>query len=206
MSDPLRLNLGCGLTQVAGFLGVDLDPELHPDVVADVESLPFEDDSVDEIYASHVLEHVPYDSPALTEWNRVLKPGGLITIIVPDIIQTYYLWKHGMKWGPYKLPIDEQFINATAFGAYLLAETVPEGRFTKMGHEHKQIFIYDMLIQQMLRHFEEVTEVFACSVRQVTFGETMAQGRKPRHLAPECYSDEPWCLRRRPMKPKEQEN
>lgn len=198
----MRLNLGSGLQQIAGWTAVDIDPDLHPDVVASIEELPFEDNSVDEIYASHVLEHVKYDSPALSEWLRVLKPGGICTVIVPDLIQTYYLWRHGMVWGPYNLPIDEAYMNAVAFGARTLAERIPEGAFTEIGHEHKQVFIFDMLVQQMLKAgFEGVSDVFICSIRKVCFGETMVQGRKPdSHLAPraDCYSDQPYCLRRRP--------
>ena len=41
----------------------------------------FEDDSIDEIYASHVLEHLSYRNeivPALKEWRRVLLPGAVV--------------------------------------------------------------------------------------------------------------------------------
>ena len=80
----MKLNLGAGMQQIAGWTTVDLDPDMHPDIVGDIEHLPFEDNSIDEIYASHCLEHVPYDSPALSEWFRVLKRGAVCTVIVPD--------------------------------------------------------------------------------------------------------------------------
>lgn len=48
----------------------------------------FDDETFDEIYASHVLEHFDYNGPlqkALKEWHRVLKPGGKVYISVPDM-------------------------------------------------------------------------------------------------------------------------
>ena len=199
----IRLNLGAGMQQIAGWMSYDLDPELGPDIVGDVEDLSmFPDCSVDEIYASHVLEHVAFDSPALGEWCRVLKPGARITVAVPDINQIFYLWRQGMVWGPYQLPIDEAYMQAAVFGAHLLEGRLPESaRFTKEGHTHKQFFINDMLIQQMLRAgFENVSDVTFCDVRKKTPGEVMVQGTKPRAYSSDCYSDEPWCLRRRPPK------
>lgn len=54
---------------------VDVDPELHPDVVASVVELPFLDNSFDTVLCSEVLEHLPYDqfTIALTELRRVSK-------------------------------------------------------------------------------------------------------------------------------------
>ncbi len=50
--------------------------------------LAYKDESVDEIYASHVLEHFPYNKTqeVLNDWVRVLKPGGRIRIPV------HYFW------------------------------------------------------------------------------------------------------------------
>jgi len=46
----------------------------------------FGDDTVDEIYASHVLEYFSRSeaTDVLKEWNRVLKPGGILRLSVPD--------------------------------------------------------------------------------------------------------------------------
>lgn len=75
-----KLNLGAGDTVIEGFIPIDrkLGLEAYP--------LSYEDNSVDEIRASHILEHfgrleVPR---VLTEWVRALKPGGTIRIAVPD--------------------------------------------------------------------------------------------------------------------------
>jgi hypothetical protein len=56
----LKLNLGCGLKKIAGFVNVDKFPECEPDLVVDLEQFPwpFETNSVTEIHLIHVLEHL----------------------------------------------------------------------------------------------------------------------------------------------------
>jgi SAM-dependent methyltransferase len=181
-SDRIRLNIGADRTQIAGFLSVDFNPDVHPDVLAEADNLPFPDDSVDEIFASHVLEHLPFESPALQEWLRVLKPDGMLTVAVPDIVQIYYLYKHGAKWGEYQMPINEVYVNAVAFGANLLANEIPEMKdmYGGPGHQHKQIFIHDMLLNRVLcAGFTYAHEVMGCFLRSSPIGETMVQARKP---------------------------
>jgi len=84
----ILLNIGCGNKPFKGFVNVDnLDiPEIqHP--MTDARDLSaINDESVDYIYACHVLEHMPRGDTlgALIEWNRVLKTGGVIRISVPD--------------------------------------------------------------------------------------------------------------------------
>jgi predicted SAM-dependent methyltransferase len=89
MTDTVRLNLGSGRAPIRGFVNVDILPdEPGVDVVADIaQPLPFEDGSVDLIYASHVLEHFPQDdiSRILEQWRKVLRDGGELLIGVPDM-------------------------------------------------------------------------------------------------------------------------
>lgn len=78
----VRLDIGCGPHAQPGWVPIDRDfgTEAYP--------LPdYADDSVDEIRASHVLEHFSTAEvgKVLCEWVRVLKPGGRIRIAVPDL-------------------------------------------------------------------------------------------------------------------------
>ncbi len=69
---------------------VDLDPNVRPDVVASIADMrPMADNSADAIWSSHNLEHLPaHEVPrALSEFLRVLKPGGLALITLPDLQQ-----------------------------------------------------------------------------------------------------------------------
>lgn len=85
----MKLNLGCGFNKLDGYLNVDCEPLCQPDCVADLEEFPWPwaDESVDEIVASHCLEHVGATSETwigiLKEIWRVCKPGAHVAIMVP---------------------------------------------------------------------------------------------------------------------------
>ena len=76
----MRLNIGAGEVKLSGFVPVDrrVGKEAYP--------LEYDDDSVDEIRASHVLEHFASGmvGDVLANWVSKLKPGGVIRIAVPD--------------------------------------------------------------------------------------------------------------------------
>ena len=55
----IRVNLGSGNRPLKDFINVDRDESCKPDIIADFDKrLPFETDSVDHVYCSHVIEHV----------------------------------------------------------------------------------------------------------------------------------------------------
>src|SRR5690242_15221442 len=86
----MRLFIGTGVDGLHpdGYTTVDIDPANKPDIVADASSLTIiESSTCEEVYASHVLEHIPWPHAvsAITEWARVLRPGGTIKISVPDM-------------------------------------------------------------------------------------------------------------------------
>jgi hypothetical protein len=76
----LKLDLGAGALSPPGFtpMGRDHGSEIFP--------LPYADGTIDEIRASHVLEHFPHRQveAVLKDWSRALKPGGKLKIAVPD--------------------------------------------------------------------------------------------------------------------------
>jgi ubiquinone/menaquinone biosynthesis C-methylase UbiE len=84
----VRLNLGCGNHRLAGWINMDMVCTPAVDVVRDItRGLPFEDSSVDEILVDNVLEHIGPEQDfvfVLNELYRVLKPGALLNVIVPD--------------------------------------------------------------------------------------------------------------------------
>ncbi|MBP6412631.1 MAG: class I SAM-dependent methyltransferase [Bacteroidia bacterium] len=114
------LELGCGIGYQSAFLSkvathviaTDLDEEdiethapgmqkardllNHLDVKnvdlisCSAENLPFEDNSFDMVYSSHVLEHIPDQQKALKEIYRVLKPGGIHFCVVPTTMEKIY--------------------------------------------------------------------------------------------------------------------
>ncbi len=79
-----KINIGSGKDRRVGFINLDIDPEVKPDITRDIEKgLPFDDNSVDEIVCSHTLEHIRDLSFVLREFYRVSKPGAKIKITVP---------------------------------------------------------------------------------------------------------------------------
>ncbi len=83
----MKLHLGCGPRYIPGFKHIDIVPHPHVDVVTTVENLfMIQDDSVELIYACHILEHFNrnYRERVLKEWHRVLQPGGILRLAVPD--------------------------------------------------------------------------------------------------------------------------
>lgn len=81
----LRIDLGCGAKKTEGYVGVDMVPAAGVDHVVDLmsERLPFEDDSVDEVFSSHFLEHVADPHRVLREIIRVCRNGAKVRIWTP---------------------------------------------------------------------------------------------------------------------------
>ena len=119
--------------------GIDLDPEalrirrdetkdLHEAIVGDLRTADFGQRTFDVIFNSYVLEHVPGAQQVLENFNRWVKPGGLIIIMIPDPYSAYgsasrmtphsihvlfYRLIHGQKnagkpgYGPYPVTYDK---------------------------------------------------------------------------------------------------
>lgn len=93
----MRLNLGCGYDRREGFLNVDKRGACEPDLVLDLEALPWPwpADSVDEILLKHTLEHLGRDPETylgiVRELWRVSRNGATITIVVPHPRHDHFL-------------------------------------------------------------------------------------------------------------------
>jgi len=116
-----KLHIG-GSIRVDGWEVLDVNPGAHVDHVQNAGRLEnFAEETFEEIYASHILEHFSYRSlPAvLTDWCRVLVPGGKISVSVPDLDTLAYLFLN-----PHAL-LDEQFhIMRMMFGGHVDAADV----------------------------------------------------------------------------------
>ena len=86
----MNVNLACGNTYIDDKNWINFDyvstgkSVLQADLLA---KLPLVDSSIDFVYTSHFLEHIPrkYLNSFLSECYRILKPGGIIRIVVPDL-------------------------------------------------------------------------------------------------------------------------
>lgn len=86
---PVRLHLGCGGNYLDGWVNLDLfHPRGRRDLVWDLRrGLPFPDGAVSCIASEHLFEHLALDAGVrlLRECHRVLSPGGVLRIGVPDL-------------------------------------------------------------------------------------------------------------------------
>ena len=86
----MKIHVGCGEKYLPGFKHIDARNFEHVDYVTDdLSNLSmFDDNTIDEIYACHLLEHFTREEISngeiLTEWYRVLKSGGILRIAVPN--------------------------------------------------------------------------------------------------------------------------
>ena len=88
----MKLNLGCSNHYFEGFVNLDINKEkdiygqeCKVDVVHDlnVYPYPFEDNTFEYIHASAVIEHLDDVIKTMKEIKRILKPGGVVYILVP---------------------------------------------------------------------------------------------------------------------------
>lgn len=83
----ILIHLGCGDVNSPEFINVDARSAPHIHYVRDVCDLSvFPDNYADLVYACHVLEHIRHNNlrKTLWEWRRILRPGGILRLSVPD--------------------------------------------------------------------------------------------------------------------------
>jgi len=95
----MKVNLGCGRFKLDGFVNVDVNEDLQPDVVAFaqdyMETLP--DDSVDLVYMGHMIEHITVQEgkELLDVIRQKLLDGGELIITLPDATKAMAMYFRG---------------------------------------------------------------------------------------------------------------
>ncbi len=125
----MKLDIGAGSVAAHEPDFLTVDAYAPADVTAQMWDLPFPDGSVDEIWTSHALEHVPRERvlPTLVEWVRVLRPEGTATISVPDLdyVTRYWMRHRGEEWAL----------------AMLFGNQLHEGEFHKTGWTSRSLHV-----------------------------------------------------------------
>src|SRR5207302_344293 len=88
MTQIRRLHWGCGDVRPPGWINSDAQEGPGIDFSADIlEGLPIADDSIDYISSQHALQELFIQDVinALFELHRVLKPGGVLRLCLPDL-------------------------------------------------------------------------------------------------------------------------
>lgn len=157
------LNLGCGARILEGFTNID-KYYISPFVKNyDMYQLPYEDNTINLIFSAQSLEHLPirYAKMALMDWYRVLKPNGLLVLMVPDLnnimtklLDEEYLSDNQYNWYLYTLfgyqinsgirdtklnhPVDPGQFHTCGFSKYKLTNEL-----NSIGYKINKMFSFD---------------------------------------------------------------
>ena len=146
MKELIKLNLGCWKRNIPGFINVDQCNMPHIHYQRNVDDLSiFENESAELIYASHVFEYFDRVKgvEVLKEWFRVLAPGGVLRIAVPDfqkIVVIYNLFKDiqktlGLLYGKMEVQVGdnwETIYHKTVYDYESLKEILEAAGFTNV--------------------------------------------------------------------------
>lgn len=94
---PVCINLGCGHWKFDGWINVDLDRDCRPDVCSNLAAaLPFRDACADYLHTEDFIDQLELAqaSAFLRECHRILKPGGVLRVLTPDVEQLARLYLH----------------------------------------------------------------------------------------------------------------
>jgi len=122
----MRLNLGCGNSKKKGYINIDISREVKPDKVWNLEKipLPFKDNSIDEILAYHILEHILDFIQLMHDLHRICKKGAIIKIRTP-----FY-----SSWGQFKDPTHVRFFSPFTFDYF------KKGNYSHQVNANKDMF------------------------------------------------------------------
>ena len=152
-----RLNWGCGGHTLPGWINSDQKEGDGIDLTCDIsQGLPLETDSIDYAVSVHALPEVPLDRivPVLAELRRVIKPGGILRLVLPDLIKGVRAYERGDR--DYFLVPDE---DAQSLGAKLVTQLIWYGY-------SRTVFTADF-VEEMLRK-AGFSRVEHCAYRQTS--------------------------------------
>ncbi len=145
----MKLNIGCGLNILEGYVNVDKVKTTPQTVVKDILNLDYPDDSVEEIYLRHVIEHFFEEEikRLLQNCYRMLQPDGKIVIETPDFDRIVAAWTQGI--------LSKEVLNALLFGFAAAKNT----REREMHMMHKYVFDEALLTRFLVEWGFQIIEV-----------------------------------------------
>lgn len=157
----LKINIGSGYKRYEGFLNIDDDPLCNPDYIVNLDDvnikLPFEDNTIEEMRAYHIFEHIGDGFiPLIKELYRVAEHGCILDIHVPH-------HQHDMWYGD---PTHKRFITVASMNLFSKKFNKQElekwGSSSGMGLKFNidwEIvhfdFLYDAFYADMLKDFHK---------------------------------------------------
>lgn len=112
----IRYNIGCGDKKWKGFVNVDIEKSVKPDILMDIRhsQLPCGKGEASEIWMFHTIEHITKNNwkGIFIEFNRALKNDGVLNLAYPEFIKCVENWKNNKH-------DDRQYWEATLYGRQL---------------------------------------------------------------------------------------
>lgn len=135
------LDTGCGPNTHSNFVNLDYHWTPKIDICWDFtkKKLPFPDNYFEGIFTEHCLEHISFKQceEGLKEFYRVLKPDGILRIIVPDGELYFDIYQKKKVGDAIKLPYEDLYMT-------------PMARINGLFRENGHLFIYDFLSMKTL--------------------------------------------------------
>lgn len=162
----LKLNVGCGTDYKEGWVNIDNNSDNNIqrlDLNLDLRKpLPFDNETVDFIFHEHFLEHLDVEESrnVMAELMRVLKPGGVMRVAMPDLEDIFDLYKDD-NWK------NRPIINNHGFEFVKTRAELVNMSFSWWGHK----WIYDW--EELQRRFDEIgfTNIKRCKRLESGFKE-----------------------------------
>lgn len=163
LKKQIKLNIGCGTDYKKGWINIDNNTDNNIkklDLNFDLRnSLPYDDNSIDYIFNEHFIEHLTVEESrkSLSDFMRILKPGGVMRIAMPDLEDVFELY-NDPNWK--KRPVIKNhkmdFVRTRA--------EIVNMSFSWWGHK----WLYDW--EELVRRLEEVgaVNVKRCKLQQST--------------------------------------
>lgn len=166
----IKLNIGCGRRNF-GEEWDHIDGSDYPHIKShDIVNLPYDENSVDLIYASHVFEYFDRDeaNDVLKNWKKVLKSGGTLRLAVPDFEACAKLYVNneyplsnflGPFFGKWKMTEDKTIYHKTVYDYSDLKKVLENNGFDNIKKwnwkdvEHGK---YDDYSQAYLPHMDKI--------------------------------------------------
>jgi len=173
----IKLNSGCGETYKPGYINLDKFNRSVADIICDAGDLPFKENSVDLIEASQLIEHFDYVrcKYILSEWFRILKPGGRLILETPDLRKAF---KKFLSGNPETQKTTLQWIygidragmqHKTGFTFELLKDLLEEVGFENIFREKPKTHVYEPGLRVSCQKPKKCGEkqLFACFRKSV---------------------------------------
>lgn len=134
-----RLHIGCGPIKMEGYINLDIEQAHNPDIVADVRTINFDEQSMNIIYSCHCIEHLRIKEAAwcFKNFYKWLVPSGVLRLAVPSLELAINAYTNGS---------DMKFLYGAEFRGYYVYDTPCERfNFFMKEWEHKCIYDYNQL-------------------------------------------------------------